>query len=65
MKQEELQRRSIEAAQKTYTREWDSQTRKAIAAWDDFTEPLRKKYGIPVWKPKRGERVNDWQRKVD
>ena len=25
----------------------------AIKNWNDFVEPLRKKYGIPVYKPKR------------
>ena len=27
-----------------------------IKAWDDFVIPLRKKYGIPVYKPEKGVR---------
>ena len=29
----------------------DEKTRQAIEAWDRFCEPLRKEFGIPVWKP--------------
>lgn len=32
--------------------------REAIKAWDAFCEPLRKKYGIPVYRPRKEKKEN-------
>ena len=30
----------------------EAELKEAIRKWDEFTEPLRKEFGIPRWKPK-------------
>lgn len=34
----------------------NSNTAAMIKRWDDFTTPLREEFGIPVYKPKEGNR---------
>ena len=33
----------------------DKSIKEAVKSWDEFCEPIRKKYGIPVYKPPKKE----------